>query len=309
MSNRVRFPLPKRRIAPLAPLLLVALAAGCRTAPLLQVDPIVRPIDHGVETAIAVGARRAGWRVEGAVPGAPAVDVKLPLRPEQFAIVRIDFGGSELSFRYLGSHDLRCDPTPDGDSCTRIHRRYNDALRLLRDHIAEALQEPPPPPINEQQALATIRQLVEEQPDRYAYTAVDVSPQRVAAIRHEVQATYFGDPFYDPWPWYYRPYYGNRLVFYNGPFFYDYTVSVREYDRSDVVYFNNVSRVELRPRGRWQMVQIYDRFGDRRMRLFTLDENLAKRFVYALGVMEDARAPAAPAPGEPAPAAEAPAES
>jgi hypothetical protein len=162
-------------------------------------------------------------------------------------------------------------------------------LARLRSYIEQALTEPSAPPIGVGQALSIIRQMVEEQPHRNAYTYVDVSEERISAVREVTRYTYYPDYYPDYYPGYYYPYYGG-FHWYRGPFFhYHTTVPVRLVSGPDVVYFNNIGRVELVPSGRWQVVRIWDRYGGLRMRLLSLDETFAKRFVDALGVMEHAR--------------------
>ena len=50
-----------------------------------------------------------------------------------------------------------------------------------------------------------------------------------------------------------------------------------------------IGRIEWRDRGRWRMIEAWDRHGESRMRLFVVDEWLAKRFIDAIGVLVEAR--------------------
>lgn len=280
-----------RSISAICTLTVAVSLQACRTAPVLQVDPLQVGADRPqIESAIAIGARRAGWRTDSPRPGEAAVDAKFEVRPGQFAVVRIDYSGSNLRFDYVDSNNLLCEAKASGHGCAKIHRNYNTWLKRLRANVEQALMEPAPPPIDEAQALATIRQLVEEQPYNAAYTRVDVDASRVAAVRREVYTHHYPGWYLDPFPYYYAPYYNRHYFFRHSAFFFDYSVSVREFERTDLVYFNNVGRVELLTSRNWHVVRIYDRNGRHRMKLYSLDENLAKRFVYALGVMEQFRA-------------------
>lgn len=284
-------------------LVLAVGALGCRTAPMQRPEPLpVARSPDDVRRAILVGARRAGWRpvdpaaAEPAGPGAAgdagsSLVVRFTVRPGVYADVRIDFAGPQVSFRYAGSGNFSCEPVADG--CERIHRSYNVRLARLRDHIAQALAEPRTPPIGVEQALSIIRQMLEEQPPRTAYAHVDVSDERISAAREVLRRTYYYD--YDYFPDYYFPYY-RRYGWYHHSFYDRYPIiSLQPVTYSDVVYFNNIGRIELAPSGRWQVVRIWDRYGEFRMQLLSLDEAFAKRFVDALGVMEQARQATEPA--------------
>ena len=149
------------------------------------------------EAAIARGDRRAGWNTEAADPGAQTVDPRHILNRQVFVVVRIHYGGGEISFRYASSSQFRCEPVPDG--CTTIHKSYNIRLLRLRGQIEQALSAPAMQPIGVSQAVSIVRQVIEEQPRRWAYTAFDVTQERVSAIREVLEPVYYTSPYYDGW--------------------------------------------------------------------------------------------------------------
>jgi hypothetical protein len=222
------------------------------------------------------------------------------VRPQVFVIVRIDYSGGQISLRYSDSSGFRCEPTPDG--CSTIHKSYNKRLLRLRGQIEQTLAEPAAPPIGVPQAVSIIRQVIEEQPRRSAYTVVDVSVERVSAIREVVTPVYYTSAYYGGWAddWWFLSHRGYRHHgFYYGPnygLYYGLNYSLNFSDtafvstpHADVVYFNNIGRIEWWDAGRWRVIGIWDRHGDSRMRLHVLDEWLAKRFIDAVGVLVQAR--------------------
>jgi len=274
---------------------------GCRSAPMLQPDALRNPGTASgnaarIESAIVTGARRAGWNTEAGNPIARTIDARYMVRPQVFVIVRIDYRGGQISFRYSDSSGFRCDPVPDG--CSSIHKTYNKRLLRLRGQIEQALAEPAATPIGVPHAVSIIRQVIEEQPRRSAYTVVDVTVERVSAIREVVTPVYYPSAYYGGWAddWWFRSNYGyGQHGFYYGPNYGPYygwnflDTAFVSTPYADVVYFNNIGRIEWRDAGRWRVIQIWDRHGDSRMRLFVLDEWLAKRFIDAVGVLVQAR--------------------
>ncbi len=265
-------------------------AVGCRTAAMIQPDALSYPraaeSGQAVEAAIIRGARRAGWKAEAVDPGASTIQLRFMVQPDVFAIVQVDYAGGRVSFRYVDSNRFKCDPAPDG--CKTIHKSYNARLLQLRERISEALSEPGTQPLDVPRALSIVRQLIEEQPRRSAYTGVDLTEERISAVREVLEPVYQTGPYFDNWGFY--PYYGYYPYrgFYPGWSFGSNTAYVSA-PYADVVYFNNIGRIELLADDEWQIIRIWDRFGGLRIRLYTLDEWLAKRFVDAVGALEQAR--------------------
>jgi len=272
---------------------LVVVVSGCRTAPMVHPDELSylgRPAGTPelALAAIVRGARRAGWQTESTDPAKRTLLVRYMVRPEVFAVVRIDYFGGRISFEYAGSSGFNCDPAPIG--CTKIHKKYNARLLALRTRVSEALDEPVGEPIDIDRAVSTVRQVIEEQPPKTAYTIVDVTDERISAIREVVDPVFYTGPYWDGWgfyPYSYYPYYG--YGFYPAWGFGFRDIGYIPSSRTDVVYFNNIGRIELVPDGRWQLIRIWDRYGQQRMKLYLLDEWLAKHFVDSVGVLEQAR--------------------
>jgi len=290
--------------------LATSMLVGCRTAPMLVADTLEYPAAGAdaerIRTAIVSGARRAGWNAETLAPGVSALRARYTVRPDVYAVVRIDYGEGRIAFRYLNSSNFRC--TPGADGCERIHRRYNKGLLRLREEVAVAIVEPEGPPISPPEAVAIVRQVLEEQPRRSAYLEVDVTPERISASREVLRYvpvpyaldwgfySYYGVyaqpaypyPYFDP---YFDPYYGSY------PWFDAYGAVVTH--ETDVVYFNNVGRIELRAGRRRSEIRIWDVFGEERMQLYAPDARAARRFVDAIGVLEQARSGADRSPPGP----------
>jgi hypothetical protein len=163
----------------------------------------------------------------------------------------------------------------------------------LRGQIDQALTEPAGPPIGVSHAVSIVRQVIEEQPRRSAYTVVDVTVERVSAIREIVTPIYYRSAYYGGWAdaWWFRSNYGYGHHGFYGPFYGSNFLDTAfvSTPHADVVYFNNIGRIEWWAAGRWRVIGIWDRHGESRMRLHVLDEWLAKRFIDAVGVLAQAR--------------------
>jgi hypothetical protein len=278
--------------------LLVCGLAGCRTASMIQPDALsyvaaASGDPSQIGFAIARGARRAGWNAETTDAGEQAIQVRFTLRPQVFVVVQIDYGDGRISFQYLDSSGFRCEPAPvsSSDGCTTIHKGYNARLIRLRSEIEQALVEHPAQPIGVSQAVSIVRQVIEEQPRRNAYTVVDVTEERVSAIREVVSSVYYTSLYngWGEWPYfgYARPgFYTGYGAYYGLDFADSGYVST---PRADVVYFNNIGRIEWEDTRHGPRIEIWDRYGEPRIRLFVVEPWLAKRFIDAVGVLVKAR--------------------
>lgn len=116
-------------------LVLAASVAGCRTAPVLNVEnaPVVAnktPTMQDVQSAITRAGAALGWKIEPVKPG--LMQGTLNLRTHT-AVVEIPYSTTAFSIRYKDSANLNY----TGDS---IHSNYNGWVQNLEKGIVAQLK-------------------------------------------------------------------------------------------------------------------------------------------------------------------------
>ena len=113
----------------------VALAAGCRSAPIYNVTdaPVVsnKPVStEDVEKAIIRGGATLGWQMTPVKPG--TIQGTLNLAGRHIAVVDIPYSAKSYSIRYKESVNLDYNGT-------EIHRNYNVWVQQLDNAIRTQL--------------------------------------------------------------------------------------------------------------------------------------------------------------------------
>lgn len=118
-------------------LLACVVMAGCRTAPILELDN--RPVvsvegavlsDAEIEEAIVRGAIDKGWRIVSRDPGVIAAEIDVR---EHYAAVRIPYDRNGYAIEYVDSRDLE-------QRGNEIHKSYNRWVQNLDQAIQRQLQ-------------------------------------------------------------------------------------------------------------------------------------------------------------------------
>ena len=120
-----------RKPAVLAALVLGLVVLGCRTHPLLEVEPLPGTGDvESTRIAILKGMARHGWERVAESPG--EVVARLVAR-QHMAEVKIAYGAERVAIRYSDSEGLLWRETESGGPV--IHRAYNRWVFQLRKDI------------------------------------------------------------------------------------------------------------------------------------------------------------------------------
>lgn len=134
VQRRVPFGAPRWLVL----IALLTLSAGCRTAPLENVEraplSIRRPVPlHEVEQAIQRGGERLGWTIDVLCPG--RLRGTLHVRSHE-AVVDIVLWGGWYNIRYRESTNLDYEP-----SSHTIHKNYNQWVDELNKAIQSELPQ------------------------------------------------------------------------------------------------------------------------------------------------------------------------
>jgi hypothetical protein len=210
-----------------------------------------------VRQAILRGLARSGWVAQEREPGETVLYARYT-KGSHFAVVKIDYSEDQLSLSYFDSGNLYCKPR--GDTCEKIHKAYNVWVQKLHGNISEALYEARQPPLYPSEAMAIIRQVIEEQPRPFDVTSVDVTNERIHVVKHVVKS--------------------KKFLMVQG---------VTTVPTSSTVYFNNIGQVEISSNGGLYVVTVQDKRQSSRLRVYSSDETSARRFVDALMVMSEVR--------------------
>ncbi len=109
---------------------LAVVVAGCRTAPIYNVNNASLPISAGhsleeVSKAIKLAGAGLGWQIKEIAPGK---DIGTLVLRSHTAIVNIDYTTTNVSINYKDSVDLKFDGS-------NIHKNYNGWIQNLENAI------------------------------------------------------------------------------------------------------------------------------------------------------------------------------
>lgn len=130
----------RSRILPAFALIALVALAGCRTAPIYNVEgaPLANAtgeayrLNDVTKAIIKAGARR-GWDMQVVTPG--QIEGKVNVRGKHSATVDIFYDADSVSIRHKSSRNLNYNATR-----SVIHPNYNSWIRLLEGDIRKEIQ-------------------------------------------------------------------------------------------------------------------------------------------------------------------------